>query len=46
MINGAAMPLQIAVKPSSHLSFYQSFYGPEPTPNMANMLLDDITISK
>jgi hypothetical protein len=24
---------------------YQSFDGPEPTPSMANMLLDDITIS-
>jgi hypothetical protein len=45
MINRAAMPLQIAVKPSKHLSFYQSFDCPESTPSMANMPLDDITIS-
>jgi hypothetical protein len=45
MINGAAMPPQYAVKPPQHLSFYQSFDGPEPIPSMANMPLDDITIS-
>jgi hypothetical protein len=45
MINGATMPLRIDIKPSLHLSFYQSFDGPEPTPSMANMPLDNITIS-
>jgi hypothetical protein len=45
MINRAAMPPQIAVKPSYHHSFYQSFDGPEPIPIMANMPLDDIIIS-
>ncbi len=45
MINGAAMPPKIAVKPSQHLSFYQSFDGPEPILSMASMPLDDITIS-
>jgi hypothetical protein len=45
MINGAAMPPKNAVKPSYHLSFYQSFDSPEAIPSMANMPLDDITIS-
>ncbi len=45
MIIKAAMPPGIAVKPSEHLSFYQSFDGPAPILSMATMPLDDITIN-
>jgi hypothetical protein len=45
MINGAAMPQQFTVKPSSHLSFYQGFDGPAPILSVATMPLDDIMIS-
>ncbi len=45
MINGATMQTQITVKPSYHLSFYQSFDGLAPIPSMANMPFDDITIT-
>jgi hypothetical protein len=45
MINGAAMPPQLTVKPSQYLSFYQSNDDPALIPSVANMPLDDITIS-
>ncbi len=45
MINGAATPPRLTVKPSLHLSFYQSIDGPAPIPSVATVPLDDITTS-